>query len=62
MGLHATRLDGSPLRYSQPDPWLPDLVVCHPSLATQVMGAVDAVGACAEEGPEPAGTATGDRG
>ena len=31
-GLHASRLDGSPLRYSQPDPWLPDLVVCHPSL------------------------------
>ena len=30
MGLHASRLDGSPLRYSQPDPWLPDLVVCHP--------------------------------
>jgi 3'(2'), 5'-bisphosphate nucleotidase len=32
-GLHASRLDGSPLRYGLPDPWLPDLVVCHPSLA-----------------------------
>jgi len=40
MGLHATRLDGSPLRYSQPDPWLPDLVVCHPSLADAVMTAL----------------------
>ena len=39
-GLHATRLDGSPLRYSQPDPWLPDLVVCHPSLAGAVMDAL----------------------
>lgn len=36
-GLHASRLDGSPLRYSQPDPWLPDLVVCHPTLAETVM-------------------------
>jgi 3'(2'), 5'-bisphosphate nucleotidase len=40
MGLHASRLDGSPLRYSQPDPWLPDLVVCHPSLTGDVMAAV----------------------
>ena len=40
MGLHATRLDGAPLRYSQPDPWLPDLVVCHPDLADAVMVAL----------------------
>ena len=26
-GLHATRLDGSPLRYNQPDPYLPDLLL-----------------------------------
>ena len=32
-GLHATRLDGSPLVYNNPDPYLPDLLVCHPSLA-----------------------------
>jgi 3'(2'), 5'-bisphosphate nucleotidase len=44
MGLHATRLDGSPLRYSQPDPWLPDLVVCHPSLADAVMSALGDAG------------------
>ena len=31
-GLHASRLDGSPLRYNQPDPFLPDLVVCRPEL------------------------------
>jgi 3'(2'), 5'-bisphosphate nucleotidase len=41
-GLHASRLDGSPLRYSQPDPWLPDLVVCHPSLAEAVLRALSA--------------------
>ena len=31
-GLHATRLDGSPLEYNQPDPWLPDLLVCRPGV------------------------------
>ena len=35
-GLHATRIDGSPLRYNQPDPYLPDLVVAHPALAARV--------------------------
>ena len=44
-GLHASRLDGSALRYSQADPWLPDLVVCHPSLAAAVLEAVAASGA-----------------
>lgn len=39
-GLHATRLDGAPLRYNQPDPWLPDLVVCHPSIAERVLADV----------------------
>jgi 3'(2'), 5'-bisphosphate nucleotidase len=41
-GLHTSRLDGSPLRYSQPDPWLPDLVVCHPTLTDAVMEALAA--------------------
>jgi 3'(2'), 5'-bisphosphate nucleotidase len=44
-GLHATRLDGSPLRYSQADPWLPDLMVCHPTLVGRVTDAVAASGA-----------------
>ena len=43
-GLYAARLDGSPLRYSQPDPWLPDLVVCHPTLAGAVTEALGAAG------------------
>ncbi len=43
-GLHASRLDGSPLRYSQPDPWLPDLVVCHPTVTDAVMDALRAAG------------------
>ncbi len=32
-GLHATRLDGSPLLYNRPDPYLPDLLMCRPELA-----------------------------
>jgi 3'(2'), 5'-bisphosphate nucleotidase len=36
-GLHASRLDGTPLRYNQPDPWLPDLLICRPELAPEVI-------------------------
>lgn len=32
-GLHASRLDGSPLVYNSPDPLLPDLLVCRPEFA-----------------------------
>jgi 3'(2'), 5'-bisphosphate nucleotidase len=39
-GLHTSRLDGSPLRYNQPNPWLPDLVVCRPELAGEVLTAL----------------------
>ena len=37
-GLHASRLDGSPLQYNRPDPLLPDLIVCRPELAEAVLG------------------------
>lgn len=36
-GLHVSRLDGSSLRYDQPDPWLPDLLVCPPDLAESAL-------------------------
>lgn len=36
-GLHASRLDGSPLRYNEPNPWLPDQLVCRPDLAEPVL-------------------------
>ena len=42
-GLHASRLDGSPLRYNQPDPYLPDLVVCRPEVAEQVLTVIERV-------------------
>ncbi|MGV9800526.1 3'(2'),5'-bisphosphate nucleotidase CysQ [Mycobacterium sp. NPDC003449] len=36
-GLHTSRIDGSRLRYNSTDPRLPDLVVCRPELAEQVL-------------------------
>ena len=39
-GLHTSRLDGSPLRYNQPDPYLPDLLVCRPELADRLLAAL----------------------
>ena len=41
-GLTTCRLDGSPLVYNAPDPWLPDLIVCRPELADRILGAVGA--------------------
>jgi 3'(2'), 5'-bisphosphate nucleotidase len=32
-GLHASRLDGSPMLYNRPDPYLPDFVMCRSELA-----------------------------
>lgn len=41
-GLHASRLDGSPLRYNEADPWLPDLLICRPELAAEVLALIAA--------------------
>jgi 3'(2'), 5'-bisphosphate nucleotidase len=41
-GLHTSRLDGSPLVYNQPDPYLPDLLICRPDLAAPVIAAATA--------------------
>ncbi len=39
-GLHASRLDGSPLVYNCRDPWLPDLLICRADLAEAVLDAL----------------------
>jgi 3'(2'), 5'-bisphosphate nucleotidase len=39
-GVHASRLDGSDLVYNQPNPWLPDLLICRPELVTMVLSAL----------------------
>jgi 3'(2'), 5'-bisphosphate nucleotidase len=36
-GLHASRLDGSPCRYNQADPSMPDLLICRPEWAHRVL-------------------------
>jgi 3'(2'), 5'-bisphosphate nucleotidase len=39
-GLHASRIDGSPLVYNHRDPWLPDLIVCRAEWAEPVLDAL----------------------
>lgn len=39
-GLHCSRIDGSPLRYNNADPYLPDLLICRPELAEQILALV----------------------
>ncbi len=36
-GLHVSRVDGSPIRYNNPDPYLPDLLICRKELADAVL-------------------------
>ncbi|HEX6394309.1 MAG TPA: 3'(2'),5'-bisphosphate nucleotidase CysQ [Acidimicrobiales bacterium] len=40
-GMHASRLDGSPLLYNQPHPYLPDLVMCRADLAPALLEALE---------------------
>jgi 3'(2'), 5'-bisphosphate nucleotidase len=40
-GLHVSRIDGSQLRYNQRDPYLPDLLICRPEFADQVLAALN---------------------
>jgi 3'(2'), 5'-bisphosphate nucleotidase len=39
-GLHASRIDGTPLVYNARDPWLPDLLVCRREYAQPVLTAL----------------------
>jgi 3'(2'), 5'-bisphosphate nucleotidase len=38
-GLHASRIDGSPLAYNQAEVWMPDILVCLPALAGELLQA-----------------------
>ncbi len=40
-GLHTSRLDGSPLAYNQPNPWLPDLIICRPAVLSAIRDGLD---------------------
>jgi 3'(2'), 5'-bisphosphate nucleotidase len=39
-GLHVSRLDGTPIVYNARDVWLPDLIICRPELADDVLAAL----------------------
>ena len=39
-GLFTSRIDGTPLRYNQDDVYLPDLIVCRPELADEILAFV----------------------
>jgi 3'(2'), 5'-bisphosphate nucleotidase len=41
-GLHASRIDGSALEYNQPDPVLPDILICPTVLAKPFLDAIGA--------------------
>lgn len=42
-GLHASRIDGSPLVYNQRDVYLPDLLICRQEHAAMVLGHIAAL-------------------
>ncbi len=44
-GLHASRVDGSPLEYNRPHPYLPDLLICRAAWRTPLLEAVAAASA-----------------
>jgi 3'(2'), 5'-bisphosphate nucleotidase len=39
-GLHASRIDGSPLIFNKPDAWSPDVLICRPELADACLRAL----------------------
>jgi 3'(2'), 5'-bisphosphate nucleotidase len=42
-GVHASRIDGTPLAYNQKDPTLPDILVCQPELARTLLAGIRTV-------------------
>lgn len=43
-GLHCSRIDGSPIRYNNADTYLPDLLICRPEYASDVLELVGKLG------------------
>ncbi len=39
-GLHTSRIDGSALEYNRADPMLPDLLICRPEIADDLLAAI----------------------
>ncbi|HZU63193.1 MAG TPA: 3'(2'),5'-bisphosphate nucleotidase CysQ, partial [Novosphingobium sp.] len=38
--LHCSRIDGSPLRYNQPNTYMPDLLICRPEHAQHILSLI----------------------
>jgi len=54
-GLHCSRIDGTPLRYNQPHPYLPDLLICRRELAVPLLaGIAELTAAAAQDSPRVA--------
>lgn len=49
-GLHTSRIDGSPLEYNRADPLLPDLLLCRPEVAQELLSAIASL-TCKEVAP-----------
>ncbi len=49
-GLHASRLGGGPLRYNQTIPFVPDVLICRPEIAGDIVAAHDAYESSARSG------------
>jgi 3'(2'), 5'-bisphosphate nucleotidase len=39
-GFYVSRIDGSPVRYNQEDPLLPDILICRPAIADLLLNAI----------------------
>ena len=44
-GFHASRVDGSPLRYNQANPWQPDVLICRPGVAQSLLAQISKLAA-----------------
>jgi 3'(2'), 5'-bisphosphate nucleotidase len=53
-GLHASRIDGSRLRYNQEIPSVPDILICPMELADKLLSAVSRARSASEPGSRPA--------
>jgi 3'(2'), 5'-bisphosphate nucleotidase len=50
-GLHASRIDGSRLRYNQANPSVPDILICPIGLADQLLAAIGRARGAGQPGP-----------
>jgi 3'(2'), 5'-bisphosphate nucleotidase len=52
-GMHCSRIDGSRLVYNQPNPYMPDLLICRHDLAPRILALLDAHNHAGETNGDP---------